>query len=122
MHAYEKGFWNRDDVYKNTVFKYFFSPKDYSKEKRIGMALNDQQFFLESINHMETLQEPFFSFLVALTSQTPYEIDKDLIFLDQESNAETVLSDHALRWYRRQEDDRRIESARPMGSVPRHLL
>lgn len=69
MHAYEKGFWNRDDVYKNIGFKHFFS--------LIGIALNDQQFFLKSIDHMETLQEPFFSFLVALTSHTSYEIDKE---------------------------------------------
>lgn len=43
-HASEKGFWNRDDVYQNIGFKHFFSQKDYSKEKKIGMALNDQQF------------------------------------------------------------------------------
>lgn len=41
------------------------------------MMLNDQQFFLESIDHIETLQKPFFSFLVALTSHTLYEIEKE---------------------------------------------
>lgn len=55
MHAYEKCFWNRDDVYKNIGFEHFFSQKDYSKEKKIGMAMNNQQFFFESIDHMETL-------------------------------------------------------------------
>ena len=49
---------------------------------QIGMAMNNQQFFLESIDHMETLQEPFCSFLVALTSHTPYEIDKEDQTLD----------------------------------------
>ncbi|WP_313489528.1 LTA synthase family protein [Exiguobacterium sp.] len=91
MHAYEKGFWNRDDVYKNIGFKHFFSQKDYSKEKKIGMALNDQQFFLESIDHMETLQEPFFSFLVALTSHTPYEIDKEDQTLDLSGYEDPML-------------------------------
>ncbi|MFP7277745.1 LTA synthase family protein [Exiguobacterium indicum] len=91
MHAYEKGFWNRDDVYQNIGFKHFFSQKDYSKEKKIGMALNDQQFFLESIDHMETLQEPFFSFLVALTSHTPYEIDKEDQTLDLSGYKDPML-------------------------------
>jgi len=91
MHAYEKGFWNRDDVYKKIGFKHFFSQKDYSKEKKIGMALNDQQFFLESIDHMETLQEPFFSFLVALTSHTPYEIDKEDQTLDLSGYKDPML-------------------------------
>ncbi|WP_235184626.1 LTA synthase family protein [Exiguobacterium undae] len=94
MHAYEKGFWNRDDVYQNIGFKHFFSQKDYSKEKKIGMALNDQQFFLESIDHMETLQKPFFSFLVALTSHTPYEIDKEDQTLDLSG-----YEDPMLKWY-----------------------
>lgn len=91
MHAYEKGFWNRDDVYKNIGFKHFFSQNDYSKEKKIGMALNDQEFFLESIDHMETLQEPFFSFLVALTSHTPYEIDKEDQTLDLSGYEDPML-------------------------------
>ena len=94
MHAYEKGFWNRDDVYKNIGFKHFFSQKDYSKEKKIGMALNDQQFFLESIDHMETLQEPFFSFLVALTSHTPYEIDKEDQTLDLSGYEDPMLKQY----------------------------
>lgn len=76
MHAYDKGFWNRDKVYDNLGFNHFFSNKDYPDNKEIGMALNDQQFLTKSIEHMETLQEPSFSFLVALTSHTPYEIPK----------------------------------------------
>ncbi|WP_214808928.1 LTA synthase family protein [Exiguobacterium sp. s102] len=82
MHAYDKGFWNRDKVYDNLGFNHFFSNKDYPDNKEIGMALNDQQFLTKSIEHMETLQEPFFSFLVALTSHTPYEIPKDERALD----------------------------------------
>ncbi|VWX35395.1 LTA synthase family protein [Exiguobacterium oxidotolerans] len=82
MHAYDKGFWNRDKVYDNLGFNHFFSNKDYPDNKEIGMALNDQQFLTKSIEHMETLQEPFFSFLVALTSHTPYEIPKDERELD----------------------------------------
>ncbi|WP_214802918.1 LTA synthase family protein [Exiguobacterium sp. ERU656] len=82
MHAYDKGFWNRDKVYDNLGFNHFFSNKDYPDNKEIGMALNDKQFLTKSIEHMETLQEPFFSFLVALTSHTPYEIPKDERELD----------------------------------------
>ena len=54
--ASEKGFWNQNDVYENIGFKHFFSQKDYSKEKQIGMSLNNQQFFLETIDHMISLQ------------------------------------------------------------------
>ncbi len=91
MHAYEKGFWNRDQVYQNIGFKHFFSQEDYPKQKKIGMALNDKQFFQKSIEHMETLKEPYFSFLVALTSHTPYEIPKDEQQLDLSSYKDPML-------------------------------
>lgn len=92
MHAYEKGFWNRDQVYQNIGFKYFFSQDDYPKQKKIGMALNDKQFFTKSIEHMETLKEPYFSFLVALTSHTPYEIPKDERQLDLSGYDDPMLT------------------------------
>lgn len=82
MHAYEKDFWNRDNFYKNISFDHFFSKDDYPKEKKIGMAVNDTEFFTASIRHMESLEEPYFAFLVALTSHIPYEIPKEDRSLD----------------------------------------
>lgn len=91
MHAYEKGFWNRDQVYQNLGFNHFFSQKDYPDQQEIGMALNDKQFLTTSIEHMETLKEPYFSFLVALTSHTPYEIPKDKRELDLSGYEDPML-------------------------------
>ncbi|MBF0707465.1 LTA synthase family protein [Guptibacillus hwajinpoensis] len=82
MHAYDKGFWNRDKVYENIGFNHFFSNKDYPNQKKIGMALNDKNFLTTSIEHMETLKEPYFAFMVALTSHTPYEIPEEERDLD----------------------------------------
>nr|WP_211201482.1 LTA synthase family protein [Bacillus sp. NTK071] len=82
MHAYEKDFWNRDRSYENLGYDHFFSDKDYPNGEKIGMALNDKRFFTSSIGHMEELNEPFFAFLVALSSHTPYEIPKDERGLD----------------------------------------
>ncbi|WP_226659140.1 LTA synthase family protein [Pseudalkalibacillus hwajinpoensis] len=82
MHAYDKGFWNRDKVYENIGFNHFFSNKDYPDQKKIGMALNDKNFLTTSIEHMETLKEPYFTFMVAITSHTPYEIPEDERELD----------------------------------------
>lgn len=92
MHAYKKGFWNRDNFYKNIGFNHFFSEEDYSDKEKIGMALNDKDFFSESIAHMEQLSEPFFAFLVALTSHTPYEIAEDQQQLDLSTYEDPLLT------------------------------
>lgn len=77
MHAYEKSFWNRDTVYENIGFSHFFSKEDYPDTEKIGMAINDEDFFLTSIEHMKQLEEPYYSFLVALSSHIPFEMPED---------------------------------------------
>ncbi|GKW47201.1 LTA synthase family protein [Planococcus sp. NCCP-2050] len=91
MHAYEKDFWNRDSFYQNIGFDQFFSKEDYPEEKKIGMAVNDTEFFTTSISHMERLEQPFFAFLVALTSHIPYEIPEEDRGLDLSSYEDPLL-------------------------------
>lgn len=82
MHAFEKDFWNRDDFYKNIGFNHFFSQTDFPDNQDIGMALNDKDFLTTSIELTEQLEEPYFAFMVALSSHTPYEIPAELEQLD----------------------------------------
>lgn len=82
MHAYEKDFWNRDEFYQNVGFNQFFSQTDFPDNQKIGMAVNDEDFFKTSIDHAAQLKEPYFAFLVALSSHTPYEIPEELKQLD----------------------------------------
>ena len=77
MHAYEASFWNRNTVYEHIGFSHFFSKKDYPDTEKIGMAINDEDFFRTSIEHMKELEEPYFSFMVALSSHIPFEIPED---------------------------------------------
>ncbi|TWT05312.1 LTA synthase family protein [Planococcus sp. CPCC 101016] len=82
MHAFEKDFWNRDGFYENIGFNHFFSQTDFPDNQDIGMALNDEDFLTTSIELAGQLREPYFAFLVALSSHTPYEIPKELEQLD----------------------------------------
>ncbi|MGM0899000.1 MAG: LTA synthase family protein [Bacillota bacterium] len=77
MHAYEESFWNRDTVYDHIGFSHFFSEKDYPDTEKIGMAINDKDFFSTSIDHMKQLEEPYYAFLIALSSHIPYTIPEE---------------------------------------------
>ncbi len=91
MHAFEKDFWNRDGFYENIGFNHFFSQTDFPDNQDIGMALNDEDFLTTSIELAEQLKEPYFAFLVALSSHTPYEIPKELEQLDLTGYEEPLL-------------------------------
>lgn len=82
MHAFRKDFWNRDTVYENIGFNQFFSRPDFPDEQDIGMAVNDEAFLTTSIELTEQLTEPYFAFMVALSSHTPYTIPKQFKELD----------------------------------------
>lgn len=91
MHAFEKDFWNRNDFYKKIGFSQFFSKEDFPDKENIGMALNDKDFFTTSVRLMEELDEPFYAFMVALTSHIPYEIPNDEKQLDLSGYRDPLL-------------------------------
>lgn len=90
MHAFERSFWNRDEMYEDIGFDTFYSKRDFSEDGQIGMALNDKQFLAESVGYAADLESPFFAFMVALTSHTPYEFPEELKKLEL-SNYEDEL-------------------------------
>lgn len=94
MHAFERTFWNRDEFYENIGFDKFFSRRDFSKDGKIGLALNDKDFLSESIGYATEQDFPFFAFMVALTSHTPYEFPEDLEKLDL-----SAYNDELVRGY-----------------------
>lgn len=68
--------------YNNIGIDKFYSEEDFTDDEKIGMALNDKDFLAESTAYAAGLEEPFFAFMVALTSHTPYEFPEDLEKLD----------------------------------------
>lgn len=94
MHAFEKDFWNRNDFYKKIGFNQFFSKEDFPKKEDIGMALNDKDFFTTSVQLMEELDEPFYAFMVALTSHIPYEIPEEEKRLDLSGYNDPLLQNY----------------------------
>ena len=78
-------------MYQNLGFDHFLSQKDYPDQQEIGMTLSDKQLLTTSIEHTETLKEPYFSFLVAMTSHMPYEIPKDKRELDLSGYEDPML-------------------------------
>ncbi|ANE48320.1 phosphoglycerol transferase [Paenibacillus swuensis] len=85
FHGYEESFWNRYAFYPNIGYDRFYSKKDYnfdSKTEKVGWSIGDKPFFEQSVSHMTQMKQPFYSFLITLSSHHPFVLPKELQMLD----------------------------------------
>ncbi len=74
IHADKASFWNRYAVYPHLGFNEFWDISKFSSEDQIGMGVGDITMFEESASMLGELPQPFYSFLITLTSHYPYYI------------------------------------------------
>ncbi|GAA2962944.1 LTA synthase family protein [Lactobacillus kefiranofaciens subsp. kefirgranum] len=88
FHGNVGSFWNRNDVYKNMGYNYFFDKNYYSSEAKdaSGYGLKDKLLFAESIKYLEQMQQPFYAKFITVTNHIPFELDKK----DQDPNFKTA--------------------------------
>lgn len=99
FHGYEKDFWNRNNAYPNQGFERFISEEDFNVVESIGFGITDEEFFKQSMAYLEELNSidpnPFYSFMVTLTSHNPFKMPKKYQYLDIEEEYEnTLLGDY----------------------------
>ncbi|CAM4240285.1 phosphoglycerol transferase MdoB-like AlkP superfamily enzyme [Paenibacillus endophyticus] len=76
FHAYEGGFWNRNTMYHNMQYDQFYSLKHFTLDEKIGWALGDKSFFRQSMDVISDQKQPFYSFLITLSSHYPFTMPK----------------------------------------------
>lgn len=98
FHGNVGSFWNRDDVYKNMGYNYFFDQNYYSHDQSdsIGYGIKDKVMFAESVKYLERMQQPFYSKFITVTNHTPFDMDEE----DRDPNFKTAdTSDKAINNY-----------------------
>ncbi|WNF37492.1 LTA synthase family protein [Bacillaceae bacterium IKA-2] len=110
MHANNKSFWNRDMMYGPLGFDHFFDIESYdvNEENSIGWGLKDVDFFKQSVSHLKSQSEPFYTNLITLTNHFPFELaEEDKLINELETNSRTLnqyvttvrYTDHALELF-----------------------
>ncbi len=90
FHAYEdKTFWNREAMYPNEGFDHFFGgltgrePEgQYDMTEWMGWGLTDTEFLYQSMPYIESLKQPFYSFIITLSNHHPYKMLDHYKFID----------------------------------------
>lgn len=99
FHAFwDTNFWNRANIYPHIGFDNFvggqhgFNNNSFDLTKKMGWGLVDDQFFKQSIEHIKTMPQPFYSFLITLSNHHPFKMldEYDFINLLPEDQGTTV--------------------------------
>ncbi|MCQ4086978.1 LTA synthase family protein [Saccharibacillus sp. JS10] len=75
FHAYDGSFWNRNRMYQEMGYDHFYTEKEFKIDEPLGWSLGDRSFLNQSVGYMEQMPEPFYSFLITLSSHHPYNLD-----------------------------------------------
>ncbi|GAA0417024.1 MAG: LTA synthase family protein [Bacillota bacterium] len=93
LHANNKSFWNRDQMYQSFGIDHFYGEEAYevSEENSIGWGLKDKPFFEQSIKYLQSMEEPFYTKLITLTNHFPFDLDEtDKSIEPYDSNSNTL--------------------------------
>ncbi|WP_141506165.1 LTA synthase family protein [Paenibacillus luteus] len=94
FHSYEGGFWNRNTMYRNMQYDQFYSLKHFTLDEKIGWALGDKSFFRQSLDVISEQKQPFYSFLITLSSHYPFTMPQEEKLLDVGELDGTLMGDY----------------------------
>ena len=95
FHGNNASFWNRNIMYKRMDFQDFYSEGTFKKDKKLGMGLNDYSFLHQSIVKMNSFKQPYYSFLITLSSHYPFNRDTKMYGnFDQGKYNNTLMGDY----------------------------
>lgn len=75
IHGYKGEFWNREAAYPGQGFMDFYSMEDLDSTDIIGLGISDKSMFKQAVGIFKEQKQPFFSFIITLSSHHPYIID-----------------------------------------------
>jgi phosphoglycerol transferase MdoB-like AlkP superfamily enzyme len=76
LNGYQEGFWNRNVMYKAEDFTNYYAEKAYNIDEQVGLGLSDKSFFNQTFDKMKTFKQPYYSFMITLSSHFPYDDQK----------------------------------------------
>lgn len=74
LEANSPGFWDMDLMSRAEGLKELHDTNDFVHDQDIGISLADASLFTQSIPKLEKLPQPFYSFLITLSSHYPFKI------------------------------------------------
>lgn len=77
IHGNKASFWNRGIIYNKYGFNNFYSLEKLKDNDTIAMGLSDRSFLNQSIDIINKSKQPFYSFMITLTSHGPFDVNNN---------------------------------------------
>ncbi|WP_448536273.1 LTA synthase family protein [Pseudothermotoga sp.] len=97
IHGNTKSFWNREKAYTSLGFDDFLSLEDLQQDEIVGMGLSDFSLYRQTVEALKELPQPFFAFIVTLSSHTPFILPQELKTHTLEAKHEDTLFGNYLQ-------------------------
>ncbi|MFW5826673.1 MAG: LTA synthase family protein [Alkalispirochaeta sp.] len=101
FHANDAEFFHRHKAFPELGFERFYSREDFDEEAtsyevgRTSFGINDYDFFSQAIEYIESASEPFFAFLITVTSHTVFDFYPESFAQETFQDASpTILRDY----------------------------
>ncbi len=75
MHANTGDFWNRNIMYKNIGYDYFYDKNSFIIDEEIGFGLSDKSFLTQAskiIEEISSTKDKFYGTIITLSNHTPF--------------------------------------------------
>ncbi len=72
FHGFKREFYNRQEAYPNLGFTEYFSRRHYELDEMHNNLLGDKTFLRQTASKLEDLEEPYYAFVITLTSHHPF--------------------------------------------------
>ena len=118
-------FWNCHRMHPKLYFDRQYSRNTFPKGEVLGLGLSDRAIFTEALNIFKMTQEPFYGFIVTLSSHHPYNFEglDDGTFPLPDEMRKTLLGDYiiAMNYFDR-ELGRFLEGLKTSGLDQKSLI
>jgi len=88
IHGDDRDYWNRERAFKSIGFDKYISEEEFDHKEKHGMGVLDKDFFNQSILEISKLKEPYYIFMMTITSHMPFNLPEELRELNIENDNE----------------------------------
>ncbi|QUI21541.1 LTA synthase family protein [Vallitalea pronyensis] len=82
FHGYEGDFWNREAAYPNQGWEDYISLEDLELTEKISFGLSDEALFSQTVEYIDNMEKPFYSFIITLSCHHPYTMPEEHQIID----------------------------------------
>ncbi|MDP4144347.1 MAG: LTA synthase family protein [Bacillota bacterium] len=89
VHPDKGSYWNWMPALKSIGFQKCIDSTSFSPYKEIGMGIGDGDYFNQAFSFIKKERQPFYAFLVTLTSHAPFDLPKEYRGLNMDKSLDS---------------------------------